>query len=149
MIITQTLFYRFHAIYFPAMLQGLDLPLSQRLLTHAHWTMNQKKMSKSVGNVADPFKAMEHYGVDAVRYYMARIGGRFRDDVGQSPNAIISLLVLRLTPHVPSSRLVRCAAQQVHRRDPVIPWKFLPTHNVEHNDDSSRKGYTSNLDIYS
>jgi methionyl-tRNA synthetase len=76
------------------MLQALGLPLSKKLLTHAHWTMKQKKMSKSVGNVADPFEAMEQYGVDAVRYYMARIGGRFRDDIGMN---VIKVLLNRIT----------------------------------------------------
>jgi methionyl-tRNA synthetase len=75
---------RFHAIYFPAMLLALDLPLPKKLLSHAHWTVNQKKMSKSVGNVADPFEAMDKFGVDVVRYYLTRVGGRFRDDVDWS-----------------------------------------------------------------
>ena len=39
-------------------------------------------MSKSLGNVADPLAAMSTYGVDIVRYYLATVGGRFRDDVG-------------------------------------------------------------------
>jgi methionyl-tRNA synthetase len=65
------------------MLLALSLPLPKVLLTHAHWTMNQKKMSKSLGNVADPIEAMNVFGVDGVRYYMARVGGRFRDDVGE------------------------------------------------------------------
>jgi len=75
---------RFHAIYLPAMLKALELPLSRTILTHAHWTVNQRKMSKSVGNVVDPFEAMEIYGVDVVRFYLARVGGRFRDDVDWS-----------------------------------------------------------------
>jgi len=77
---------RFHAIYFPAMLLALHLPLPEILLTHAHWTANQKKMSKSLGNVADPIAAMDAFGVDGIRYYMARVGGRFRDDVGELYN---------------------------------------------------------------
>lgn len=74
---------RFHAIYLPAMLQALGLPLSRQLLTHSHWTMDQRKMSKSVGNVADPLEAIEEFGPDVVRYYLARVGGRFKDDVGR------------------------------------------------------------------
>ncbi|KAF7975153.1 hypothetical protein HWV62_10325 [Athelia sp. TMB] len=76
---------RFHAVYFPAMLLALGLPLPKTLLAHAHWTAGQRKMSKSVGNVADPGEAMERWGVDGVRYYMAKVGGRFRDDVDWSP----------------------------------------------------------------
>ncbi|KAI9447870.1 tRNA synthetases class I (M)-domain-containing protein [Lactarius indigo] len=72
---------RFHAIYFPAMLQALDLPLPKRLLAHSHWTVNRRKMSKSIGNVVDPFEAIDELGADPVRYYLARIGGRFKDDV--------------------------------------------------------------------
>ena len=80
---------RFHAIYLPAVLQALDLPLQRRLLTHAHWTVEQKKMSKSIGNVVDPFEIMQEFGVDAVRFYLARVGGKFRDDVGTSPHPYI------------------------------------------------------------
>ena len=68
------------------MLQALDLPLPKKLLAHSHWTVNRQKMSKSVGNVADPFSVMEELGVDLVRYYLARVGGRFREDVGEASN---------------------------------------------------------------
>ena len=79
--------YSFHAVYFPAMLQALGLPLTTRLLAHSHWTVDRAKMSKSVGNVADPIKAIDEFGIDLVRYYLARVGGRFKDDVGQSPSS--------------------------------------------------------------
>ncbi|KAG6853220.1 hypothetical protein C0991_005887 [Blastosporella zonata] len=75
---------RFHAVYLPAILLALDLPLQGRLMAHAHWTVDQQKMSKSVGNVADPFEAMEAFGVDVVRFYLSRVGGRFRDDTDWS-----------------------------------------------------------------
>ncbi|TFK37039.1 tRNA synthetases class I (M)-domain-containing protein [Crucibulum laeve] len=79
---------RFHAIYLPAFLQALELPLQQQLLAHAHWTVEQKKMSKSLGNVADPFDAMEQYGVDIVRFYLAKVGGRWKDDVDWSESQL-------------------------------------------------------------
>lgn len=85
---------RFHAVYFPAMLLALSIPLPRTLLTHAHWTAGQKKMSKSIGNVADPLQAMEAYGVDGVRYYMAKVGGRFRDDVGEPNCYVVSIFSL-------------------------------------------------------
>lgn len=65
------------------MLQALDLPLPKRLLAHSHWTVNRRKMSKSIGNVVDPFQAIDDLGADPVRFYLARIGGRFKDDVGE------------------------------------------------------------------
>ena len=65
------------------MLQALNLPLPKRLLAHSHWTVNKRKMSKSIGNVVDPFQAMENLGTDLVRYYLAQVGGRFKDDVGE------------------------------------------------------------------
>ena len=64
------------------MLQALGLPLTTQLLTHSHWTVEQRKMSKSVGNVVDPMHAIDEWGLDVVRYYLARVGGRFKDDVG-------------------------------------------------------------------
>ncbi|KAF9023016.1 hypothetical protein BDZ89DRAFT_956015 [Hymenopellis radicata] len=75
---------RFHTVYLPAILLALNLPLQKRILAHAHWTSSQKKMSKSLGNTTDPFEAMETYGVDPIRYFMATIGGNFRDDVDWS-----------------------------------------------------------------
>jgi methionyl-tRNA synthetase len=61
---------------------ALDLPLPGGILCHAHWTMNRQKISKSVGNVVDPFEVLDKYGVDSVRWYLARNGGSFVDDAG-------------------------------------------------------------------
>lgn len=66
---------RFHTIYWPAFLMALDLPLPKTFLTHAHWTMNRAKMSKSSGNGVNPFAAIHRYGLDAIRYFMVHDGG--------------------------------------------------------------------------
>lgn len=58
---------------------ALDLPLPKAILTHAHWTLGKEKMSKSTGNVVNPFFAMDRFGVDVMRYYLAREGS-FKDD---------------------------------------------------------------------
>ena len=78
---------RFHAIYFPAFLMAAGLPLPQALLSHAHWTVEKAKMSKSLGNVVNPFDLIDDHGIDVVRWYLARAGGYFKTDVGeyQSP----------------------------------------------------------------
>ena len=63
---------RFHAIIWPAMLMALDLPLPKHLAVHGWITMNGEKMSKSLGNVVDPFILGERYGQDAIRYHILR-----------------------------------------------------------------------------
>lgn len=63
---------RFHAIIWPAMLMALDLPLPKHLAVHGWITFNGQKMSKSLGNVIDPFVLGERYGADAIRYHILR-----------------------------------------------------------------------------
>ena len=63
---------RFHAITWPAILMALDLPLPKHLAVHGWITFNGQKMSKSLGNVVDPFVLGERYGADAIRYHILR-----------------------------------------------------------------------------
>ena len=63
---------RFHAIIWPAMLMALDLPLPKHLAVHGWITFNGQKMSKSLGNVVDPFILGKRYGADAIRYHIMR-----------------------------------------------------------------------------
>ncbi len=63
---------RFHAIIWPAMLMGLDQPLPKHLAVHGWITFNGQKMSKSLGNVVDPFILGQRYGADAIRYHIMR-----------------------------------------------------------------------------
>lgn len=63
---------RFHAIIWPAMLMALEQPLPKHLAVHGWITFNGQKMSKSLGNVVDPFILGERYGVDAIRYHIMR-----------------------------------------------------------------------------
>lgn len=61
---------RFHAVYWPAFLLSAGLELPKNLLVHGFVTSDGKKMSKTIGNVVDPFEVVEKYGVEAVRYYL-------------------------------------------------------------------------------
>jgi len=70
---------RFHCVYWPALLLALDLPLPKQILSHSHWTMDRKKMSKSIGNVVNPTFAMDRWGVDTMRFYMIHDGGIAND----------------------------------------------------------------------
>ena len=63
---------RFHAIIWPAMLMALELPLPKHLAVHGWITFNGQKMSKSLGNVVDPFILGQRYGADAIRYHIMR-----------------------------------------------------------------------------
>ena len=63
---------RFHAIIWPAMLMALDLPLPKHLAVHGWITFNGQKMSKSLGNIVDPFILGKRYGADAIRYHIMR-----------------------------------------------------------------------------
>ncbi|KAK5993862.1 Methionyl-tRNA synthetase [Cladobotryum mycophilum] len=63
---------RFHTIYWPALLMALGLPVAKGVLCHNHWTMSNRKMSKSLGNVVNPFFAIQRWGVDPLRYFLMR-----------------------------------------------------------------------------
>ncbi|KAI8946213.1 tRNA synthetases class I (M)-domain-containing protein [Xylaria longipes] len=65
---------RFHCIYWPAFLMALDLPLPKQVLSHGHWLMSKQKMSKSIGNVVNPFFALDRWGVDTMRYFLIYSG---------------------------------------------------------------------------
>ncbi|HUB94171.1 MAG TPA: methionine--tRNA ligase [Verrucomicrobiae bacterium] len=63
---------RFHAAIWPGILFALGLPLQKQLYVHGYVTINDQKMSKSLGNVIAPAEIVEKYGVDAFRYYFLR-----------------------------------------------------------------------------
>ncbi|MFU8857052.1 MAG: methionine--tRNA ligase [Deferrisomatales bacterium] len=63
---------RFHAVYWPTFLMSAGLPLPRQIFAHGWWTVEGKKMSKSLGNVVDPAAMAEEYGVDAFRYFLLR-----------------------------------------------------------------------------
>ena len=78
---------RFHAIYWPAFLMSAGVALPKRVFGHGFLFNKGEKMSKSVGNVVDPFALAEHYGVDQVRYYFLR-EVVFGSDGSYSPETI-------------------------------------------------------------
>ena len=63
---------RFHAIYWPAFLMAAKLPLPKRIFGHGWILSDEKKMSKSLGNILDPIDIIEKYGVDQLRYYLIK-----------------------------------------------------------------------------
>ncbi|WP_217914937.1 methionine--tRNA ligase [Miltoncostaea marina] len=63
---------KFHAVIWPAMLMAAGLELPRKLMIHGYVLKGGEKMSKTTGNVVDPFPFIERYGIDALRYYLAR-----------------------------------------------------------------------------
>jgi methionyl-tRNA synthetase len=63
---------KFHAVIWPALLMAAELELPRRMAIHGFLLMGEKKMSKSLGNVLDPFVVIERFGADALRHYLFR-----------------------------------------------------------------------------
>ncbi|MBB3947034.1 methionyl-tRNA synthetase [Rhizobium skierniewicense] len=82
---------RFHAVYWPAFLMSAGLPLPKRVFAHGFVLNNGEKMSKSLGNVIDPFEILEKFGVDYVRYFLCR-----EISFGQDGNCNDALIATRV-----------------------------------------------------
>ncbi len=80
---------RFHTVYWPAFLMSAGVELPKRVFAHGFLFNRGEKMSKSVGNVVDPFAISEHYGVDPVRYFFLREVS-FGQDGTYSHDAIVN-----------------------------------------------------------
>ncbi|KAJ2611495.1 methionyl-tRNA synthetase [Coemansia sp. RSA 1365] len=128
---------RFHAVYWPALLMAAGLPLPKRILAHAHWTMGTQKMSKSKGNVVDPFQVISKFGLDPIRYFIIRNGGiaddgdysdeevlvRYKKDlVGQLANLASRCLSNRLNPDLSLFSAI-AYQQQTHADIADVPFR--------------------------
>jgi len=80
---------RFHTVYWPAFLMSAGIPLPKRVYAHGFLFNRGEKMSKSVGNVVDPFALVDHYGLDQVRYFFLR-EVPFGQDGSYSHEAIVN-----------------------------------------------------------
>jgi methionyl-tRNA synthetase len=63
---------RFHAVFWPAFLLAANLPLPKRVYGHGWILSDEKKMSKSLGNILDPIEIINQYGIDQLRYYLVK-----------------------------------------------------------------------------
>ena len=80
---------RFHAVYWPAFLMSAGVPLPNRVFAHGFLNNKGEKLSKSVGNVIDPFSLIDGYGLDQVRYFFMR-EVPFGQDGSYSHDAIVA-----------------------------------------------------------
>ncbi len=111
---------RFHTVYWPAFLMSAGLPLPDRVFAHGFLFNRGEKMSKSVGNVIDPFALVAAYGLDAVRYFLlrevpfgqdgnysheaivARINGELANDLGNLAQRSLSMIAKNVGSVVPT-----------------------------------------------
>ncbi|MFQ5509408.1 MAG: methionine--tRNA ligase [Leptospirillia bacterium] len=110
---------RFHAIYWPAFLMSAGLPLPKRIISHGWWTIDGEKMSKSRGNVIDPKKVADHFGVDAMRYFLLR-----EVTFGKDGNFSIEAMTTRYNADLANNlgNLLSRTVSMTHRyRDGVVP----------------------------
>src|SRR6195952_2379354 len=86
---------RFHAVYWPAFLMAAGVALPRRISSHGWWVVKGEKMSKSIGNVIEPRKLAETYGLDQIRYFLLR-EKPFGTDGSMSHSAIVSRINVEL-----------------------------------------------------
>jgi len=110
---------RFHAVYWPAFLMAAGLEPPRRVFAHGWWTNEGQKISKSVGNVIDPIKLVETYGLDQVRYFLLRevpfgndgdfshramvnrMNGELANDLGNLAQRVLSMIGKNCDGRVP------------------------------------------------
>lgn len=115
---------RFHAIYWPIMLMALDIPLNFKLYVHGWILTKEGKMSKSRGNAVYPMDLINRYGVDSVRYYLAkelplgndglfsydrfieRYNTELANDLGNLVSRSVSMINKYFGGNIPSSNIV-------------------------------------------
>ena len=132
---------RFHAIFWPAFLMSANLPLPQQIVVHGFLFNKGEKMSKSLGNVIDPFTLAEHYGVDQMRYFFLRevpwgqdgnysheaivnrINADLANDLGNLAQRSLSMIAKNCAGRVPAAGALTTADQEILAQARALPEK--------------------------
>ncbi len=119
---------KFHTVYWPALLMAAGLPVTERVFVHGFLLGSDgRKMSKSLGNVLDPFEVMDRYGTDALRYYLLR-DVPFGADGSVSMEGVVSRFEGELANEF-GNLASRTIAMVIRYRDGAVPQSALdPAH---------------------
>ena len=119
---------KFHAIYWPAFLMALSLPLPKRMICHSHWLIDSFKMSKSRGNVVDPIQENKLYTHEGLRYYLLRASTTHSDTDYSSTQAIRRINAELADTY--GNLLNRCCARAINPAQ-TIPENLANVHNSD------------------
>ncbi len=133
---------RFHAIYWPAFLMSLELPLPHHIGAHGWWTRDGQKMSKSVGNVVKPREVVETYGLDAFRYFLLR-----EVPFGQDGDFSEKALINRINGDL-SNSLGNLLNRLLGMADKYFSMKFSSNSDIFKNKENEIAKIISNLEDY-
>jgi methionyl-tRNA synthetase len=115
--------WKFHAVYWPALLLSASLPLPQEIFVHGFLTENGRKISKSVGNTVDPFRYIDRFGADGLRHFLVKAVSPFEDG-DFSDRRIAEVYETELANGLGNlvSRVTSlCAKSAFHGRPPGVP----------------------------
>ncbi len=110
---------KFHAVIWPAMLMSAGYAVPEQLMIHGYLTVKDRKMGKSVGNVLDPFRVIEAYGLDALRFYLLR-EVRFGNDGDVGYDRVHERYTSELANDL-GNLVSRSVAMVARYRDGVVP----------------------------
>jgi methionyl-tRNA synthetase len=132
---------RFHTVYWPAFLMSASLELPRRVFGHGFLFNRGEKMSKSIGNVIDPFALSDTYGIDQLRYFLMRevpfgqdgnysheaianrINADLANDLGNLAQRSLSMIARNCNAAVPSPGDPSPADEEILRVADALPWK--------------------------